>query len=177
MYRSISLAALALGLFGIAACQDRSNVAAPGSQPAQAPAPGSSQPTPAAQTPAAASAAGALTLVQAEPGAYVADAAGSALYSLEGDVSGEGCIDRCLEVWPPMLVSQAQPGAAPGLAPNLVASTPRADGTVQVTYGNKPLYRYAGDAGAGRTAGHGVKDQWGQWSLVGADGEHLGVTR
>lgn len=126
-----------------------------------------------ATTPAAVDAAGQLTLVRGGPGPHLADGAGSALYSLEGDTAGQGCVGVCLEAWPPMLVSEAQPSAAPGLQPNLVSSVQRPEGTRQVTYGNKPLYRYAGDTGLGRTTGHGVKDRWGQWRLVGPGGETL----
>lgn len=171
MYRSISLTACALGLLGIAACQDRTNVAAPGSQTADTSELAAQQPT------RAAVAAGELTLVQGQPGPYIADAAGSALYSLEGDVSGEGCVDTCPEVWPPMLISQARPTTGAGLRPDLVASTPRPDGSQQVTYANKPLYRYAGDTGSGRTTGHGVEDQWGKWRLLGPDGGNLQVSQ
>lgn len=55
-----------------------------------------SVPAPQRQTQAAASAAGELTLVQACPGPRLADAAGSALYALEADVAGEGCVHTCL---------------------------------------------------------------------------------
>lgn len=126
-----------------------------------------------ATTPAAADAAGQLTLVAGGPGPHLADGAGSALYALEGDTAGQGCVDVCLEAWPPVLVAEAQPTAAAGLQPNLVSSVQRPDGTRQVTYGNKPLYRYAGDKGLGRTSGHGTMDQWGQWHLVGPDGGTL----
>ncbi|MDQ3287527.1 MAG: hypothetical protein M3Q42_04570 [Pseudomonadota bacterium] len=171
MYRTLSLTACALGLMSIAGCQERTNVVAPASQADQA-----TQVAP-QQSPRAAAATGELTLVQGQPGPYIADAAGSAVYSLKGDVSGEGCIDTCLEVWPPMLISESQPSVGAGLQPNFVSSAPRPDGRQQVTYGNKPLYRYAGDTGTGRTAGHGVEDKWGQWQLVGPQGEHLPVSQ
>lgn len=128
-----------------------------------------------ATTPAAVDAAGELTLANSGPGPHLTDRAGSALYALDGDTAGEGCVDVCLEAWPPMLIAEAQPSVAAGLQPNLVASVQRPDGRRQVTYGNRPLYRYAGDTGVGRTTGHGVKDRWGQWHLVGPGGETLGM--
>lgn len=157
-----------VGLLGLAACQDRTNVAAPGSQSAE---PAVQVPR---QTEVLSAEAGELTLMEAGgPAPYLADAAGSALYALEGDVAGESCIDKCLEVWPPMLVVEAEPEATAGLRPNLVSSIIRPDGAHQVTYDNRPLYRYAGDMGTGRTTGHGVRDQWGHWYLIGPAGEPL----
>lgn len=158
---------LSLSLSG---CQDGAEQTTAG--PATADRPGSTVATQ-ATTPAAMDAAVQLTLVRGGPGPHLADGAGSALYSLEGDTAGQGCVDVCLEAWPPVLVSEAQPTAAAGLQPNLVSTVQRPDGTRQVTYGNMPLYRYAGDTGLGRTTGHGVKDRWGQWHLVGPDGETL----
>ena len=165
MPRPLLVACGVLLSLSLAGCQD-------GAEQTTVERPGSTVATQ-ATTPAAADAAGQLTLVRSGPGPHLADGAGSALYSLEGDIAGQGCADVCLEVWPPMLVSTAQPTAAAGLQPNLVSSVQRPDGTRQVTYGNKPLYRYAADTGLGRTTGHGVKDQWGQWHLVRPDGETL----
>lgn len=123
------------------------------------------------QTAAVADASGELSLALGGPGPHLTDAAGTALYALDADTAGEGCVGVCLEAWPPMLISEAQPSVAAGLQPNLVSSVQRPDGTNQVTYANKPLYRYAGDTGAGRTTGHGVDDRWGRWHLVGPGGE------
>ena len=159
--------ALALGLV---ACRETAEPAATDDVVATRPATESRDPPPAARL-----AAMHLTVVRSDDaGAYVADSAGSALYALEGDVAGEGCVETCPETWPPVLIEQAQPTVAAGLQPNLVSVVERPDGTRQVTYGNRPLYRYAGDAGAGRTAGHGVSDRWGRWHLVGVGGEPLG---
>ena len=169
MPRPLSITCSVLLSMALAGCQDGAERTA---EPTTVGGPGSPVATQ-ATTPAAIDAAGQLTLVRGDPGPHLADGAGSALYSLDGDVAGQGCLDVCLETWPPMLVAEAQPSAAAGLQTNLVSSVQRPDGTRQVTYGNKPLYRYAGDTGLGRTTGHGVKDRWGQWHLVGPDGGAL----
>lgn len=107
------------------------------------------------------------------PAPYLTNSAGSALYFIEGDTDGSDCVDACTEAWPPVLVDDVAPAAGPGLQSGMLATITRADGSVQVTYNQHPLYRYAADIGAGRTAGHGVEDQWGHWHLVGPAGDAL----
>ena len=96
---------------------------------------------------------------------------GGAAPFLEGDADGSGCVDHCIEAWPPALAAEAAPSAGDGVDASLLATINRGDGSVQVTYNGHPLYRYAGDVGAGRTNGMNVRDKYGQWHLVGADGK------
>ena len=112
---------------------------------------------------------GVLTVATAESGGtYIADSAGNALYMLENDPDGSACVGDCLETWPPVLVTDAQPTVDLGvdLDPALLGTIERADGTLQVTYNGHPLYCYAADTGANRIAGHGLDDRWGEWYLL-----------
>ncbi len=105
------------------------------------------------------------------PGPYLANSAGSALYFVEGDTDGSKCIDLCMEAWPPFLVAEAAPTPGAQLQTGMLGTITRADGTVQVSYNQHPLYRYAADTGAGRTAGNDVEDKWGHWHLIGPGGD------
>ena len=103
---------------------------------------------------------------------HLVDGAGSAVYILSGNADGQKCDAACREAWPPVLAHEAQPTAGTGVERSRLGTLER-EGRTHVTYGGQPLYRYAGDAGVGRTAGAGVQDQWGKWSLVGLDGQPL----
>lgn len=142
------------------------NAAGPasGSGTAEAGAPGAAVGAPAAGGPT-------LTLVsQGAHGPHLADSAGNALYYAEGDKDGSKCVGDCLQAWPPVLATQTQPSGATGVQGGMIATITRPDGSRQVTYNGLPLYRYAADGGAGNTNGHGVKDKYATWLLVGAQG-------
>lgn len=106
------------------------------------------------------------------PSAHVVDGAGSAVYVLAGNEDARKCDAACEEAWPPVIASEQRTGAGAGIEAANIGIMQRGD-RAHVTYRAQPLYRYAGDAGANRTAGHGVQDQWGSWSLVGLDGSPL----
>jgi len=114
-----------------------------------------------------------LLVVAAEgaPAPYVANSAGTALYAVAGDTDGSKCTGECTRAWPPMLVEDALPSDSPGLDASMVGVVQRGDGSTQVAYNGHPLYRYGADTGAGTTAGHGVGDKWGHWSLISPQGE------
>ena len=176
--RSPIAAPLALALAGLlAAAGCTRQAAAPGNDSAAASASNvpdaGSRVTP--QPASADAAAGSSPLMVATEGAsapYVADSAGIALYALDGDKDGSRCTGECTQTWPPVLVEGATPSDSPGLQAGMIGVVQRADGGTQVAYDGHPLYRYGGDAGSG-TAGHGVSDKWGHWSLVSPQGTPL----
>jgi predicted lipoprotein with Yx(FWY)xxD motif len=110
-------------------------------------------------TTTAAATAGAGAAVRTESnmkfGTILVDAQGRSLYTFDKDTGGTiACTDACASTWPPV-ISAGTPSGVPGLG---VAKRP--DGTSQVTYNGKPLYRYSGDAKAGDTNGDGVGGVW-----------------
>jgi len=110
-----------------------------------------------------------LTVSDTDP-PHLVDTAGQAVYVLAGNDDGSRCDAACEDAWPPVQAEDAQALADPaGLQPQL-GTMPRADGGNHVTWDGQPLYRYAADSGTGATAGHGVDDQWGSWSLVSPEG-------
>lgn len=125
---------------------------------------------------AQAGAAQAPTLAVADAGAgmrYLTDAAGSALYALDGDDNGSRCDARCSEVWPPYASDAVRPSASADIDSGRIGRIARPDGRSQLSYAGRPLYRYAADQGQGRTAGHDVRDRWGHWRLLTPSGEPL----
>ncbi|MGC7099084.1 hypothetical protein ACPZ19_30795 [Amycolatopsis lurida] len=102
-------------------------------------------------------------------GVTVTDGNGSVLYRFEKDRTGPPksvCDSECAKTWPPVLTERQ--ASVEGIAPELVGTVQRADGSWQVTLAGRPLYRFAGDRLAGDWNGHGRE---GQWFAVRADGE------
>ena len=89
---------------------------------------------------------------------------GKTLYTLKP--SSTACTAACLKVWPALVlpagVTKAKVGS--GVSASKVGTVKR-NGVVQVTYGGKPLYFFAGDTAAGQVNGV-VTDTWGKWTAV-----------
>ncbi len=97
------------------------------------------------------------TATDAKPGKILVDASGRTLYVFDKDTSGTiACTDPCTGTWPPLTVTGAQP--SPSMAG--LGTVKRPEGTTQVTYKSRPLYRYSGDTKAGDTNGDGVGGIW-----------------
>lgn len=90
-------------------------------------------------------------------GTILVDGDGMTLYAF---ADGLDCTAACLENWPALLVeADVTPTGATGVTGDLDVAE-RADGTMQVTYNDIPLYYYAEDAAAGDTNGQGVGERW-----------------
>jgi predicted lipoprotein with Yx(FWY)xxD motif len=95
--------------------------------------------------------------------AGLVDAGGFSLYIFASDVEGSGqsaCVAGCSSAWPPLVVD-GLPTAGPGVTGDLGLIT-RLDGSLQVTYNGKPLYRWINDVNPGDTTGTAIKN----WSLA-----------
>jgi len=153
------LAALALGILGLAACGSGGSYGGSGSTTSKPAASSSSS-----------SAAGAVALKTASTklGTVVVDGAGKTVYVFDKDTKGSGksvCTGGCAGLWPAVKATGGTPTATGVMG--TVGTITRDDGTKQVTLDGRPLYTYSGDAAAGDVAGQGFM---GIWWVVGPDG-------
>lgn len=96
------------------------------------------------------------------------------VYLFEKDKNGKSsCTGACAEAWPPV-VSQGKPEAGEGVKANLLGTHKRADGKMQVTYNNHPLYYFVKDEKPGDTKGQKLKDFGAEWFAVSPDGKKVG---
>jgi predicted lipoprotein with Yx(FWY)xxD motif len=89
---------------------------------------------------------------------------GKTVYTLKPSTTA--CTAACLKVWPALVLPAGVTKAKAG--PGVKAAklgTVKHNGIVQVTYGGKPLYYFAGDSATGQVNGN-VSDTWGKWSAV-----------
>jgi predicted lipoprotein with Yx(FWY)xxD motif len=98
------------------------------------------------------------------------DARKQAIYIWEVEESSRAeCYGDCAEDWPPVL-TDGTPVAEARVDEDLLGTTTRRDGSVQVTYGGHPLYYYAHE-GPGEVKCHDVATHGGLWWVVQPDGE------
>ncbi|MEJ7583004.1 MAG: hypothetical protein WKF43_02745 [Acidimicrobiales bacterium] len=87
-------------------------------------------------------------------GQILVDGKGSTLYGFMKDTDGTPtCNDACADAWPPVLVADEKLPA--GLDTAVFSVVARSDGTFQLSAGDWPLYRFAGDASPGDVNGQG----------------------
>jgi predicted lipoprotein with Yx(FWY)xxD motif len=126
----------------------------------------------ATDTPAA-SGAVSLKTTKGDPGTFLVDSSGRALYLFEADKGDKStCNGACAAAWPP-LTTDGAPKAGDGVQASLLGTTKRDDGKMEVTYDGHPLYYFANDTAPGDIKGQGVDAFGAEWYVVGSNGKKL----
>lgn len=104
-------------------------------------------------------------------GTILVTAEGMTLYDFHKDQGGKSsCYGACAGAWPPLL-TEGNPQARGPADRNMLGTTKRKDGTVQVTYNGWPLYTYVGDQKPGEANGNDI-DQFGaEWYALQPNGQ------
>jgi len=99
---------------------------------------------------------------------------GRTIYLFLADSAGRSSCNSaaCVQYWPPVLTKGA-PQAGPGVSASLLGTTPRADGTVEVTYAGHPLYYFIADRQAGDATGQGIDNFGAEWYVVSPSGMQI----
>jgi predicted lipoprotein with Yx(FWY)xxD motif len=132
----------------------------------------------AAASPSAMSAGGRPTTIklrQTSLGMILVNNQGFTLYAFGKDRRNhDSCVNirNCTGTWP-IVTTPGKPRAAGGVNRSMLG-TIRVKGKTQVTYGGRPLYRYAGDSSPGQTSYVGVSQFQGVWRAVKASGKTVG---
>ena len=101
-------------------------------------------------------------------GEYVVDGEGFTLYRFDPDTahpSKSNCNDQCAVTWPPTLAAHTVQFS--GIHRSALGVVQRQDGSVQMTVGGWPVYRFSKDTQPLQTNGEGVG---GTWFVVAPDG-------
>ena len=115
-----------------------------------------------------------VTIADSKVGKILVDGNGKTLYLFEADKgSVSSCYDSCLTVWPALLTSGA-PEAGPGLNGNLLSTTKRTDGTLEVVYNGHPLYYFTGDKQPGDVTGQDLNSFGALWYVLAPTGSKIG---
>ncbi|MCP2262730.1 hypothetical protein ACFQHV_00760 [Promicromonospora thailandica] len=94
-------------------------------------------------------------------GHVVADGEGFTLYRFDDDTASPStttCYGDCATTWPPVLTRNKI--VYTGIDQALLGTTTRDDGSLQVTLGGWPLYRFSGDTEPGQINGEAVGGVW-----------------
>jgi predicted lipoprotein with Yx(FWY)xxD motif len=106
-----------------------------------------------------------VTTGDSDYGAMLFDLRGQAIYLFDKETtSTPDCYGDCATDWPPVL-TVGQPVAAGDARANLLGTTPRDDGSTQVTYAGHPLYFNALEI-PGQVLCHDVTQYGGTWLVV-----------
>ena len=119
----------------------------------------------------AASTAGArLTVRSTVYGKALFGPSGKVLYVFGADRGATShCYGVCAKAWPPLLTT-GKPSAGPEVKANLLGTTKRRNGTLQVTYNRHPLYYYSADT-RGKVMCQHANMHGGIWLIIKPNGQ------
>jgi predicted lipoprotein with Yx(FWY)xxD motif len=107
-------------------------------------------------------------------GTFLVDGKGRTLYLFQKDKRAKStCDGDCAEAWPPLLTT-GKVTAARSARQDLVGTITRADGTIQVTYNDHPVYRFVKDKKAGDAKGQAVRAFGAKWYVLTRGGRKIG---
>ncbi len=114
--------------------------------------------------------AAAVSTASGELGTFLVGPDGRTLYLFQKDTGTQStCSGACATAWPPLITSGA-PTATGAAKAELLGTTQRDDGTMEVTYAGHPLYYFAGDTAPGDTKGQEVDGFGAEWYVVSPSG-------
>jgi len=127
-------------------------------------------PTPPALSPSPKPAGTAIIAADSDFGLILHDASGQPIYLFDAEAgSRPECYGMCADAWPPVL-TKGKPYASGAVRSNLLGTTPRTDGSTQITYAGHPLYFYAHE-GKYQVLCHNVTEFGGTWLVVKPNGK------
>jgi len=110
-------------------------------------------------------------------GTVLVDGQGLTVYMYATDVRGQPsrCYDICAVQWPPVVLKPGvtRPVAGPGIDAALLGTSPRTDGTTQVTYNGWPLYLWPPDRAPGKATGQALTNAGGLWYVLSPAGKPI----
>jgi predicted lipoprotein with Yx(FWY)xxD motif len=119
---------------------------------------------------AAPGAAARLTVRSTEYGKALFGPSGKVVYVFGADRgSTSRCYGVCAKAWPPLLTT-GRPLAGPGVRAELLGTTKRKNGTLQVTYNRHPLYYYEADT-RGKIMCQHARMHGGLWLIIKPNGQ------
>jgi len=114
--------------------------------------------------------AGRVTLHKTKIGKVLATSSGRTLYLFMKDKHGHSaCYGACAGFWPP-LMKKGTIRAGSGVKANLLGTSKRKSGKLQVTYKGHPLYLFKLDKGSGQIEGQRQNIYGGTWYALSASG-------
>ena len=95
---------------------------------------------------------------------------GKVLYVFGADRGSKSrCYGECAKAWPPLL-TKGRPVAGPGVKTNLLGTTRRKNGALQVTYNKHPLYYFTEDTRTKIKCQH-MNMHGGLWLIIKPNGQ------